>query len=115
MDNESECVKTFKENLIFNCSRYEVKLPFRPHTDFIPDNYLVAEKRLTSLREQLTKDSNLLFEYDRIINDYLSMEIIEKVPLNQNIEPGTIHYLPHRAIFKSERETRKIRVVFDAS
>ena len=114
-DTESDCVKTFKENLIFNGSRYEVKLPFRPHTDFIPDNYVVAEKRLTSLREQLTKDSNLLFEYDRIINDYLSMDIIEKVPLNQNIEPGTIHYLPHRAVIKSERETTKIRVAFDAS
>ena len=101
--------------MIFNGSGYEVKLPFRPHTDFIPDNYVVAEKRLTSLREQLTKDSNLLFEYDRIINDYLSMDIIEKVPLNQNIEPGTIHYLPHRAVIKSERETTKIRVVFDAS
>ena len=43
------------------------------------------------------------------------MGIIEKVPLNRNIEPGTIHYLPHRAIVKSERETTKIRDVFDAS
>ena len=48
----------------------ELKLPLRPHTDFIPDNYVVAEKRLTSLREQLTKDSHLLFEYVQIINDY---------------------------------------------
>ena len=91
-DTENDCVKTFKENLIFNCSRYEVKLTFRPHTDFIPGNYVVAEKRLTSLREQLTKDSNLLFQYDKIINDYLSVGIIEKVPLNENTEPGTIHY-----------------------
>ena len=101
LNTESDCVKIFKENLVFNGSRYEVKLPFRPHTDFIPDNYVVAEKRLTSLREQLTKDSNLLFEYDRIISDYLSMGIIEEVPLNQNIEPGTIHFLPHRAVIKS--------------
>ena len=72
---------------MFNGSRYEINLPFRLHTDFIPDDYVVAEKRLTWLREQLTKDSNLLFEYDRIISDYLSMGIIEKVPLNQNIEP----------------------------
>ena len=112
LDTESDCGKIFKENLIFNGSRYEVKLPFRPHTDFIPVNYVVAEKRLTSLREQLTKDSNLLFEYDRIISEYLSMGIIEKVPLNQNIEPGTIHFLPHRAVIKSERETTKLRVVF---
>ena len=114
-NTESDCVKTFNENLIFNGSEYEVKLPLRLHTDFMPDNYVVAEKRLTSLREQLTKDSSLLFEYARIINDYLSTVIIEQVPLNQNIEPGTIHYLPHRAIVKSERETTKIRVVFDVS
>ena len=101
--------------MIFNGSRQDVKLLFRLHTDFIPGNYVVAEICLTSLREQLMKDSNLLSEYDRIINDYLSMGIIEKVPLNQNIEPGTIHYLPHRAIVKSERETTKIRVVFDVS
>ena len=101
LNTESDCVKIFKENLIFNGSRYEVKLPFRPHTDFIPDNYAVAEKRLTSLREQLTKDSNLLFEYDRFINDNLSMGIIERVSLNQNFEPGRIHYLLHRAVIKS--------------
>ena len=69
-DTENDCVKTFKEKLIFNGSRYEVKLLFRPHTGFIPDNYVVVEKRLTLLREQLTKDSHLLFEYVQIINDY---------------------------------------------
>ena len=78
------------KHLSFNGSRYKVKLPFRRHTDFILDNYVVSEKRLTSLREQLTKDSNLLFEYDKIINGYLNMGIIEKVPLNGNTEPGFI-------------------------
>ena len=47
-DNENDCVKRFKENSIFNDTRYEDKLPFRLHTDFTPDNYVVAEKRLTS-------------------------------------------------------------------
>ena len=53
---ENDCVKTFEEKLIFNGSRYEVKLLFRPHTDFILNNHIVVEKRLTSFREQLTKD-----------------------------------------------------------
>ena len=92
-DTENDCVKTFKENLIFNGSRYEVKLPFRPHIDFIPDNYIVTEKCLTPLPEQSIKDSILLFEYDKFVNDYLSMGIIEKVPSDENIESGTIHYL----------------------
>ena len=57
-----------------------MKLTFRPHTNFIPDDYIVAEKRLTFLRKQLTKDSNLFFEYEKIINDYLSIGITDKVP-----------------------------------
>ena len=114
-DTENECVKTFKENLIFNSSRYEVKLPFRPHIDFIPNNYIVTEKCLTPLPEQSIKDSILLFEYDKFVNDYLSMGIIEKVPLNENTESGTIHYLSHRAVVKSEREITKVRVVFESS
>ena len=42
LDTENDCVKTFKEKLIFNGSRYEVKLLFRPHTGFMPDNYVVV-------------------------------------------------------------------------
>ena len=40
---------------------------------------------------------------------------MRKVPLNENNESGKIHYLPHRAVVKSERETTKVRAVFGAS
>ena len=66
---------------------------------FFPDK-VVQEKRLISLREHLTKDSNLLLEYNEII-DYFSKDIIEKVPLNENFVQETIHYLPHRTVIKS--------------
>ena len=108
-------LKTFKANSSFKGSRYEVKLPFRPHIDFILDNYILAEKILTFLQEHLTEDSNSLFEYDKTTNDYMSMGKIEKLLLNENIEPETIHYLPQRAVVKSERETTKVQTVFDAS
>ena len=51
-------------------------LPFRPHFDFIHDNYILAEKSLKSLQEHLTEDSNLLFKYHKIMNDYMIMGII---------------------------------------
>ena len=60
----------------------------------------MQEKRLISLREQLTKDSNFFLEHNEII-DYFSKDIIEKVPLNENVVQETIHYLPHRAVIKS--------------
>ena len=99
-------LKKSKENSIFKGSKYEVMLPFRPHFDFILDNYILAEKSLKSLQEHLTEDSNLLFEYDKTMNDYMILGIIQKLPLDENVEP---------AVVKSERETTKVRVVFDVS
>ena len=49
-------LKKSKENSIFKGSKYEVMLPFRPHFDFILDNYILAEKSLKSLQEHLTED-----------------------------------------------------------
>ena len=60
----------------------------------------MQEKRLISLREQLTKDSNFFLEHNEII-DYFSKDIIEKVPLNENFVQETIQYLPHRTVIKS--------------
>ena len=108
-------LKTFKEKSIFKVSKYEVMLPFRPHFGFTLVDNILAEKRLTSLQENFTEDSNLLFEYDKTMNDYMIVGIIEKLPLNENFEPETIYYLPQRVVVKSERETTKVWLVLDAS
>ena len=69
----------------------------------------MAEKCLITLQEHLTKNSNLLFEDVKT----MSKGIIEELPLNENVQPETIHYFPQRAVPKSERETAKVRVLFD--
>ena len=69
----------------------------------------MAEKCLITLQEHLTEDSNLLFEDVKI----MSKGIIEELPLNENVQPEAIHCLPQRAVAKSERETAKVRVLFD--
>ena len=33
----------------------------------------------------------------------------------QAVEPGTVHYLPHREVVRMDRKATKLRVVFDAS
>ena len=58
--------------------------------DFILGNYILAEKRLASLQKHLTKDSNLLFEYHKTMNDNIIVGIIAKLPLNENFKPETI-------------------------
>ena len=55
-------------------------------------------------------------EYDKIIKDYLKEDTAEILPPSEEILlPCFAHYLPCRAIVKENRETTKVRIVFDGS
>ena len=51
--------------------------------------------------------------YDTVIKTYLDEDIVEEVKNDENFE--NFHYLLHRAVIRRERDTTKIRVVFDVS
>ena len=53
-------------------------------------------------------------EYNNTFRNYLNEGIIEKVK-DESAIPGCVHYLPHRAVTRNDKETTKIRVVFDMS
>ena len=53
-------------------------------------------------------------EYDATIQDQINKGIIEVVP-NSEISLGKVHYLPHHAVIRRDKETTKLRVVYDAS
>ena len=58
-------------------------------------------------------DPQLLQSYDDgVLKEYLSYGIVERVT---DSNTSYLHYLPHRAVVRDERETAKVRVVFDAS
>ena len=55
-------------------------------------------------------------QYNDIFLDYEKQGIIDKVPLEEIPQPpGKVHYLAHRPVIRSDRETTKIRAAFDAS
>ena len=66
--------------------------------------------RLVQLLNKLNPE--LLANYDEIIKTY-EKENIEKIETVG--KPGLMHYLPHHAVIKNERDTTKTRIVFDAS
>ena len=82
-------------------------------TELVPDNFITSKKRLSSLKHTLDCNQKLREIYDNILKDYEKEGVIEKV--NEVCEPGTSHYLPHRAVIKKKRDTSKVRIVFDAS
>ena len=53
--------------------------------------------------------------YDTIINDQERDGVIEAVDDSKVIRQGEVHYIPHREVVKEERETTKLRTVYDAS
>ena len=41
--------------------------------------------------------------------------IVERVPPESHPQPGSVYYIPHRAVIRHESTTTRVRVVFDAS
>ena len=112
----NDCVVSPYENdIMHDSNRYVTKLPFKPDHEPPPDNFNVCEGRLKSLKHRLTSNG-LLNEYDAIFADYEKNGIIEQVPLHEIARPGSeVHYLPHRPVVSEDKQTTKVRSVFDAS
>ena len=94
--------------------RYEVKLPFKENHPMLPDNHSIYVKRLGSLLSRLQSKPDILHEYNRIIKEQHKEGIIESV--QEDVCPaGSFHYLPHREVVRMDKDTTKLRVVYDAS
>lgn len=80
----------------------------------LPDNYHICLKRLHGLIKRLKQDPEVLKEYQSTIQNQLCQGIVEPVrPEEEDAEK--IHYLPHHAVVRRNKETTKVRVVYDAS
>ena len=85
--------------------------------DFLPDNYWLAKKGLIANEKRLAKhpDPDMAEKYQEVFEDYKRNNMIEKVDPSDVGIPGRVHYLRHRAVIREDKETSKIRPVFDAS
>ncbi|XP_048489204.1 uncharacterized protein LOC125491402 [Plutella xylostella] len=95
--------------------RYIVKLPFKTENRLSIQNGSrdIALRSLKQLERRFEKNQKLKEEYTKVIEEYLEMEHMEEVPIEEINKPAV--YLPHHAVMKEEKETSKCRVVFNAS
>ena len=91
-----------------------MELPWKEAHPPLPDNYNLCVTRLCGLLKRLKHDPDVLYEYDSIIKDQLRQGIVEIVDQSDN-DAKRIHYLPHHAVVRRNKETTKVRVVYDAS
>ena len=100
----------FKEN-----QRYEVGLPWKDNiSDELGTNYDLSKRRLLSLYNKLKADPKLLSQYNEVFEQQFSDGIIEKVN-ETDYEDSNAHFLCHFGVVRNERQTTKLRIVFDGS
>ncbi|XP_078364115.1 uncharacterized protein LOC144648427 [Oculina patagonica] len=108
--------KEFLESIHFDEmeGRYEVGLPWKESLVPASNEYELCVTRLRQLHSRLKKNKELLKDYDNVIKDQINSGIIEAVP-ELDDDQAPMHFLPHHGVIRSDRETTKLRVVFDGS
>ena len=56
----------------------------------------------------------LLKEYNAIIEEQIEQGIVERVPVEREGN-SEMHYIPHHGVIRNDRDTTKLRIVFDGS
>ena len=64
---------------------------------------------------RLRQTPDVFTEYDSIIQKQLELGIVQLVSESDVGVVGQVHYLPHHAVVKRNKDTTKVRVVYDAS
>ena len=85
--------KSLENNLCFDDERYFVRLPFTESFSQIPDNFSNSFFRLKNLKVKLQNNDELKENYCRVLNEYESQGIIEKI--DHIAEPGGGYITSH--------------------
>ncbi|MCG8621378.1 MAG: hypothetical protein MJE68_05160 [Proteobacteria bacterium] len=89
-------------------------LPWKESHPLLPDNYELCRKRLNGFFRRLNQNPEQLHQY-AVIRDQLRQGMVEVVPDPTVFVEGRVHYLPHHAVVRHDKQTTKLRVVYDAS
>lgn len=94
--------------------RFSVGLPLRTPRPILGDSKKGALQRFKYLEHRFSRDKILRQQYMDFMKDYLDNEHMELIP-DHEIDTPYSYYIPHHCILRSEGQTTKLRVVFDAS
>ena len=103
-------------NVAFNGRRYEVSLPWRHDIEEpkVDSKYSLCYNRWLLLQKRFKGNPDLYLKYNEIFEEQLRLGIIDRVPTEvENIEG--VEFLPHHGVAREDRDTTKLRIVFDGS
>ncbi|XP_073950941.1 uncharacterized protein [Choristoneura fumiferana] len=97
--------------------RYIVRLPFRDQNPACADGHSkkIATKRFSFLERKLERDQHLKQRYKEVLDEYLNLDHMIQINHSEGEQATKYTYLPHHAVIREDKETTKVRIVFDAS
>ncbi|GFV09457.1 uncharacterized protein TNCV_3158551 [Trichonephila clavipes] len=93
--------------------KYVVSMPLKKEPSCLGNSKDIALKRLGSLWNRLARDENYLNLYREFLRDYERLGHMKEV--TNEIEPEITYYATHHGIYRPEKSTTKLRVVFNCS
>ncbi|KAL0892704.1 hypothetical protein ABMA27_014422 [Loxostege sticticalis] len=116
-ESEKKCEDIYDATTVRNKEgRYVVDLPFKsddPECQY-GQSKDIAVRKLYSLEKRLSKNPKLYEDYRKVLHEYVELGHMAEVE-SSDIDNDKAVYLPHHAVVKEDRETTKVRVVFNAS
>ncbi|GFU42586.1 uncharacterized protein TNCV_4556911 [Trichonephila clavipes] len=93
--------------------KYVVSMPLKKEPSCLGNSKDIALKRLGSLWNRLARDKNYLNLYREFLGDYERLGHMKEVTNEK--EPKIAYYATHHGIYRPEKSTTKLRVVFNCS
>ncbi|XP_069358466.1 uncharacterized protein [Maniola hyperantus] len=116
-EEELKCEELYEKTTTRNeDGRFVVKLPFKdeePRSQY-GQTKEIATRKLLSLEKRLLKDEKLYIEYQNVMQEYLTLNHMSPIK-GEDIENPKSVYLPHHAVVREDKDTTKVRVVYNAS
>ncbi|GFY04580.1 uncharacterized protein TNCV_4416641 [Trichonephila clavipes] len=88
-------------------------MPLKKEPSCLGNSKDIALKRLGSLWNRLARDDNYLNLYREFLRDYERLGHMKEV--TNETEPEITYYATHHGIYRPEKSTTKLRVVFNCS
>ena len=112
---DKRALETLERTVKHVCNRYEVGMLWREGEVNVPDNRLMAEKRLESTERKLKRDGELAKKYCAIIDDYVDKGYARKLTPEEASAPTPKQwFLPHHPV-RNPKKPDKVRIVMDAA
>ena len=103
---ERKALTQAQKSLKFEDGRYEIGVPWKSERPVLPDNYMMALKRLENTEKKLLKSREVANDYQSTIESYLQEGYIRKV-LESELQQTPGWFLRHFLVIRPERATTK--------